>query len=421
MEKLSTKSQLIDYLLKSDNFKASPQVVGESIRRLEITPTYPIILVGGTNGKGSTCAYLTTILTLAGYRVGTFTSPHVFDYNERIAINNTPIDDSQLTAALQQVAASSATNLGIFKAFTLASHLIFRAQKIDIAIYEVGLGGLKDTTNLFEPTIAAITGVALDHRQQLGNTIEEIGLQKAGIFRQGKPAFFGSLELPASVSAYAAQINAIFYRRGVDFDFRRQQNGWDFISPHGNLYSLPFPALRGHEQLANAALAVAILSELKPQFPTNISQIKQGLLAVKLFGRFQVLPGVPQIVLDTAHNPQAVDIMLQNMLQLPFAKTEFALFAIAADKDWQEIVRCCKDRFTYWCLAPLDSERSCDPQLISQQLQNYGIAPQNIFIYEQINQAFHQTYSKLQPDDRLVCFGSFLMVEAVYRAYSEVK
>lgn len=421
MEELSTKAQLINYLLKSDNFKACQDTVKKTIARMGLMPKYPIILVGGTNGKGSTCAYLTTILSLAGYKVGTFTSPHVFDYNERISINNAPVDDEILVPALQKVIAAATTNLGIFKTFTLASHLIFLDQQIDIAICEVGLGGLKDTTNLFEPDISAITGIALDHCEQLGKTVEEIGLQKAGIFRPKKPSFFGSNNIPVSVTNYATKINTRLSRFGIDFDFRRHQNCWDFISDNTKLYSLPFPALRGVEQLNNAALALAILTKLKSNFPLSISQIKQGLLTVRLYGRFQVLPGMPQIVLDTAHNPQAVDIMMQNMLQLPFAKTEIALFAISEDKSWHEIIAACKDTFSKWILAPLGNDRGCPPQKIKQALCSYGINEKNIIVYEQMSDAFHQTVKRLNQDDRLICFGSFLVVEAVYRAYSEVK
>ena len=157
------KAQLISHLLTHTNFSASLLDVKKTIHKLKLQPSYPIILVAGTNGKGSCCAYLSTILSNAGYRVGTFTSPHVFEYNERIAIENKPIDDASLCQALQEVIAAAELNLGIFKTFTLAAHLIFARQQVDIAIVEVGIGGAQDATNLFEPSISAITTVALDH------------------------------------------------------------------------------------------------------------------------------------------------------------------------------------------------------------------------------------------------------------------
>lgn len=417
----SIKQQLINQLLATNNFQANLAEVTATIRALKLVPQYPIILVGGTNGKGSTCAYLTTILTNAGYKVGTYTSPHVFDYNERIMINNQPISDETLIMALQTVMDNSVVNLGVFKTFTLASHLTFIHQKIDIAIIEVGLGGAEDATNLFEPTISAITGVALDHCEKLGYTVEEIAQEKAPIFRRGKAALFGSQELPRAIVDYARKIEAQLLLAGQDFSIIKHPHGWDFRSTLGNYYSLPFPTLRGFEQLNNAALALMILLLLRSQFPLSLAQIKTGLLQTSLIGRFQVLPGTPQVVLDTAHNPQAVDIMLQNMLQLPFAKSNYALLGIAEDKDWQQIINLCQDRFDYWALAPLDSERSSDPLEVSRLLQNHGIPPTRISIYPDIRTAFRESYQKLIKEDRLMCFGSFLVVEAAYHAYHEVR
>src|SRR5579863_8815905 len=336
-------NQQISYLLTADEFADNLPAIKESITKLNLSPTYPSILVAGTNGKGSTCAYLTTILTIAGYKVGTFTSPHLFKYNERICINNQPIDNDNLSLILQQIINACPENPGFFKAFTLCAHLYFIQQKVDIAVIEVGVGGLNDVTNLFEPTISAITTIALDHCKILGNTLDQIGTQKAGIFRPYKLAFIGMKKPPQSIIDYAKKINAPLQILGTDFTYTRHELSFDIRCKNGDYFSLPYPALRGMEQLANGSLAISILNELKPNFPVSLSAIKTGLLQTRLPGRLSILPGTPQIILDVAHNEEAVSQMLKNMLKLPFVKHNYAVFGIANDKDVSAIITLAKE------------------------------------------------------------------------------
>ncbi len=415
------KAELIDYLLHANNFNVSNFELQQTINKLAIKPCYPIILVGGTNGKGSTCAYLTTILSGAGYNVGTFTSPHIFDYNERIAINNRYIDDRNLCTILEQVIDNSNTNLGLFKTFLVAAHLYFIHNHIDIAIIEVGIGGGNDATNLFDPEVSIISSIGLDHCEILGNNIEEIGLEKAKIFRKNKSALVGIEFPPQSLIQYAKQINANLMTLGQEFKFGHHDYGWDFISPEKSYYSLPYPSLRGKEQLFNASLAIMALNQIQNKLPVNINQIKSGLLKTNLLGRFQVLAGTPQIVLDTAHNPQAIEVMCENMLKLPFAKQNFAIFAIAKDKDWKTIIKFAADKFNYWFLARLNSERSVDPILVYKELELNGVNKKNIIICNSIGKAFSQCYQQLKAEDRLVAFGSFLLVEEVSYAIQKVR
>jgi dihydrofolate synthase/folylpolyglutamate synthase len=417
----SLKDQLINKLLQSNNFANNNELVVNLINKLEIKPIYPIILVGGTNGKGSTCAYLTTILSNAGYKVGTYTSPHVFDYNERIKLNNQSITDTELTKALQKVMSSSDENLGIFKSFTLAAHLYFIEQNIDIAIVEVGLGGAKDTTNLFEPTISAITTVALDHCDVLGDNVEQIGLEKAGIYRTNKPAFFGSRTMPNSVQEYANKINAELIQLGNGYDFKLHDHGWDFISPEMRLYSMPFPSMRGSEQIYNAALTIAILGKLRNKLPLSSNQIKNGLLQTSLIGRFQVMAGTPQVIFDTAHNPQAIELMCKNMLKLGFVKTNIAVFAIAQDKDYRRILEIATQHFNKWYIAPLSTSRTSDVAELAEIIVRHGIKKNNIVISQTITEAFSKAYHGLQNDERLVTFGSFITVEQSHLTYTKIR
>lgn len=408
-------NQQIDYLLSSHEFASNLPILQQIISQLNLSPGYPIILVGGTNGKGSTCAYLTTVLTIAGYRVGTFTSPHMFSYNERICINNQPISDNDLNHVLNHVISAAVENIGLFKTFTMAAHLHFMQQKVDIAVFEVGIGGLNDATNLFEPTISAITNVSLDHCQVLGDTLELIGIQKAGIFRSNKPAFIGMKNPPQSVIEYARKINSELQILAMDFGYICHEFSFDFWGRTGKYYSLPHPGLRGKEQLDNAALATAILAELKTRFPLSLSSIKTGILQTKLPGRLSILPGQPQIILDVAHNLEAVSNMLQNMLKLPFAKHNYAVFGIASDKDVSGIIRLAKEHFTQWLIAPINSKRCINNDTLAQIMQDNGVDKNQIISHKTIESALINARCISTIEDRIVCFGSFLVVEEAYK------
>lgn len=417
----TTKQDLINHLLKTSNFSTTNQELQKLVRKLEINPSYPIVLVGGTNGKGSTCAYLSTILTNAGYKVGTFTSPHVFDYNERIQINNKQINDDKLVPVLTKIINATDINFGIFKTFTLASHMVFMAENVDIAIIEVGLGGAKDATNIFEPTISAITGVDFDHCEILGDSLESIGVEKSGIFRPNKTALYGASNPPQSVLETAKKLGSKFIQYDKNFYYKKHDHCWDFYHSECNYYSLPFPSMRGSEQLLNASLALAILVELKNKFPLSISQIKNGLLQTHIIGRFQVMPGTPQIIFDTAHNRQAIEMMYQNMIKLQFAKRNFAVFAIADDKDWESIIERHAKNFDYWFLSSINSERSANPVFIKNKLSKSGVQLSNIDVSDSVQEAFTKAYQALNNEDRMVCFGSFLVVEQAYRTLQGIR
>lgn len=385
------------------------------IKQLQIHPLYPIILVGGTNGKGSTCAYLSSILAEAGYSVGSFTSPHVFNYNERICINNQPIDNVTLTSILGLVADASHYELGFFKTITLAAHMFFMRHNIEIAIIEVGIGGLNDVTNLFEPSLSIITTVDLDHSGTLGTTIEEIGLQKSGIARPSKYCIFGGPVIPDSLKQYMSQINAKFITLGRDFGVIKHDAQIDiWIDKHKTIYGLPYPNMRGFDQITNVALAVTALELLEPNFPLSIAAIKSGILKTALTGRFQVLPGQPQIILDVAHNQQAISHMLQNMLKLPFVKRSFAVFGIAIDKDAAAVVKLCAKHFDKWFIAPTNSNKSCTAKQLNDILLEHGIKKDQIFTFNDIDAATKQAIDTATQDDRIMCFGSFLVVEEAY-------
>jgi dihydrofolate synthase/folylpolyglutamate synthase len=413
-------ANVIDKLLSTDNCSPTLAEVQQIIKQLNIAPNYPIILVGGTNGKGSTCAYLSNILRLSGFKVGCFTSPHVFNYNERISINNQPISDDDLVKYLNQITDVTNSPLGLFKTFTLASHLYFTAKKIDIAVVEVGIGGNRDITNIFTPTISAITGVDFDHCYLLGDTLDEIGLEKAHIYRPHKWAFYGSNNPPSSVINYATEIAAKLELLNKDFGVTLHENSFDvWCGSNNNYYTLPYPALRGKEQVHNVALGLAIISKLQLDFPTPLQAIKTALLETKLVGRFDVMPGLPQTVFDVAHNPQAVKTMLENMVKLPFAKHNFAVFGIAADKDYQQVIQISAGSFDKWYVATLDSPRGLDAAVVAQTLIANNIQANQIIICDNIEAAMQRAKQAAGENDRIMCFGSFLVVASAYQQYKK--
>lgn len=411
---------IITRLFKANNFDNDFVLLQQANILLNINELpYPIILIGGTNGKGSVCAYLSTILINAGFRVGTFTSPHVLSCNERICINNKNIDDLSLENALQQVinACNSLNcNLGFFTAFTLASHIIFKQQKIDIAIVEVGIGGKNDITNLFEPLISAITNVELDHKDILGDTLDKIGLQKSGIYRKDKWAFFGNANISNTVIESAQNIGTKLQILNKDFILEENELSFNVKCQTKNYFSLPYPGLRGIRQKENAALAIAILDKLSLKFPVSLSHIKTGLLQATLIGRFQVLPGLPQTILDVAHNPHAVTHMLENMLKLPAVKNSYAVFGLANDKDLASIIFACRNKFDKWFIAKTNSRKSLELNKISEALFENGI--DQIVVCKTITDAYNSAKNLANGDDGIVCFGSFYTIEEVHKCIS---
>lgn len=392
----------------------------ERIRRVKenmgLNPACPVIIVGGTNGKGSVCAFLSRIYSEAGYKTGTLTSPHLLQFNERIRVNGRPAADSTITAAFERIeAARGDTSLTYFEFNTLAAVDIFIRAEVDVMILEVGLGGRLDAVNIFDADCAVITGIDLDHQSYLGNTLDSIAYEKAGIFRSGKPAVCGCNPPPDSLKQHAKKIGTPLLLIKQDFDFSRlDQQQWSFrfkpLSgslqlPARNRHALPIPALRGHYQLNNAACALAALECLNERLPVDLGAIKRGLLMAENKGRFQVLPGRPVTVLDVAHNPQAARALRQNLIALPFAGRRIAVFSILADKDADSVIATLKDQFDEWYIAPLSVPRALPLLQLEAKLQQHGIIHSQTFA--NIQAACRAALSAATENDRIVAFGSF--------------
>jgi dihydrofolate synthase/folylpolyglutamate synthase len=412
---------MIDKLIGKNN--CSIELINQTISYFQINPNYPIILIGGTNGKGSTVNYITNILMHSGYKVGTFTSPHVFRYNERITINQKEISDDDLNILLQEITKYHNFQLGLFKTFFIAAHKYFIKNNVDIAVFEVGIGGKNDITNFIEPTISAITCVDLDHCHILGNTIEEIGLDKAHIYRSNKYAFFGDDNLPGSILNYCVKNNVKLQQYNKDFGFILQDElNFNIWGDNYNYYSLPHPCNRGIVQMKNFSLAVAILKKMGDLFPITLSSIKTSLVTTKMIGRFEVMPGKPQFIFDVAHNPQAVKVLIGNLLNLKtFYKKRIAIFGISEDKDYNEIIKLIKNYIDLWYIAKISSDRGVDNVKIYSCLLNNGINSEFIKQFETIGDATRCILTKVNNiDNQIIAFGSFLVVDESYSCYREI-
>lgn len=379
--------------------------------RMNLQPKVPVITVAGTNGKGSVCAFLTAIYHAAGFRVGTLTSPHLLRFNERIAINGTSVTDALIMQALAQIeAARKEISLTYFEFNTLAAMSIFMTQNVEVMVLEVGLGGRLDAVNVFDTDCAVLTSVALDHQAYLGNTVEEVGYEKAGIFRSETPAVCGQNPPPKSVVDYAAKIGAKLFLLGKDFGISKMQNQCSFGFGERKRHALPIPALRGTYQMSNAACALAVIECLYPKLPVDIGAIKRGLVEVTHTGRFQVLAGRPMVVLDVGHNPHAVRALVGNLQTLPFAKRRVAVFAMLKDKDIAGVVEICKGAFDEWFVAGIDDIRGADAQMLKQLLNQHGV--NKVTCFTDVQSAYQHALSCARENDRITVFGSFFTVAA---------
>jgi len=385
--------------------------VAEVRQRLDLNPTFPIIAVAGTNGKGSTCAMLEAILLAAGYRVGLYTSPHLLRYNERVRINGEEASDAALCEAFAAVEqARGEVSLTYFEFGTLAAVWLFARAGLDAAILEVGLGGRLDAVNAFDADCAVLTSVDFDHMDYLGDSRLAIGYEKAGIFRAGKPAVCGEFDLPYSVLAHAEEIGANLRRIGPDFGYDGlEPNQWRFSSVDGLRLSLPYPALRGAYQLGNASTCLAALEQIKSRLPVSHDDIRRGLLEAVVPGRFQVLPGRPQRIFDVAHNPHAARALAENLRAMPPAGKTFAVFAMLRDKDIAGVVRAMQGQVDQWLVAGIGQPRGASAEELLRVLEQEGLA-QRAEAFPSVAEAYRHACAKAAEDDKILIFGSFYTV-----------
>ncbi len=389
----------------------------------------PVIIVGGTNGKGSTCAYLANIIDRAGYSVGCYTSPHLMAYNERVRLNGQPASDAALCAAFERVEAARQKAGGValtyFEFGTLAAWEVFAEAKVEAAILEVGLGGRLDAVNAYEPDVSIVTTVALDHTDWLGLDRESIGFEKAGIYRAGKPAFCADPNPPQRLLDHAASIGADLRLIGRDFGFERpaaesgenrlQWRWWCRAGEQVIKRALAYPGLRGPTQLFNAAVVLAALEAISDKLPVTMQAIRPGLIETELSGRFQVVPGKPAIVLDVGHNPQAVKVLADNLSGMGFFDRTLAVVGMLSDKDIAGALAPLKGKVDVWHVATLGGVRGTPADKLAGILVSSGLGGE-IRCHASPREAMQAAKGQASESDRILVFGSFHTVAGALEA-----
>ncbi|MGH8159122.1 MAG: bifunctional tetrahydrofolate synthase/dihydrofolate synthase [Rhodanobacter sp.] len=387
-------------------------------------PARRVITVGGTNGKGSTVALLEAMLRTAGLRVGSFTSPHLIDYNERVRIDGANVDDAALIASFERIelargsALNDAVPLTYFEFGTLAALDLFARAGVDVAVLEVGLGGRLDAVNIIDADIAIVTTVDLDHMDWLGPDRDSIGREKAGIARAGRPVIVGELEPPGGLLDALVACGARIERAGIDFRAERHADGWRWLHRDGSSMELPEPALAAPVQFANAAAAIAALHALwagDVSFaPKDVfAAVSTGLHEVRVPARLQSLGGDPALIVDVGHNPQAARALAEWLDAQP-AGCVHAVYGALADKDVAGVIGALGSRIDHWHLAGLDhaSPRGLAVATLAEILGE--VLPQAAFdAHADVVSALAAARSVARPGECILAFGSFFVASAV--------
>lgn len=377
------------------------------------TPRFKIITVAGTNGKGSSVAMLEAIYLAAGYKVGTYTSPHLLRYNERIRLDGEEVNDEQLVQAFARVDdARVDVSLTYFEFATLAALDIFYQQQPDVVILEIGLGGRLDAVNILDADVSLVTNVALDHTDWLGDDREQIALEKAGVYRPARPGIFNQEDVPQSLLQYAEETGTELFITGRDYQCKADATQWSFSGPHASYFALPEPVLVGSFQRQNACGCLMALSCLNQQLPVAVSHIRAGLLAARNPGRMQLIIGEPVQILDVAHNPHAAAVLADTLQQQPVTGRTLAVVAMLKDKDQRGVIECLMTQVDAWYVAGLGVPRGGSAEAlfdIIHQLQAQTPCQQ----YETVAKAYAAAYNDSGPNDRLLIFGSFYTVADV--------
>ena len=387
--------------------------------RLGLQITTPIIAVAGTNGKGSTCAMLEAIALQAGYRVGLYSKPHLVHFEERCRINGQMVNgDALLPHFLAVEQARGDIGLTYFEFTLLAIARLLAETPLDLVILEVGMGGRLDAVNAFDADCAVITSIDIDHAEFLGNDRETIAIEKAGIMRAGKPVIVSDPVPPQSLSDEAARVGADLWRLGRDFSFAGDKQQWNWSGRTRRFNALAYPALRGANQLLNAAGVLAAFETLRMQLPITAQAVRQGFATVELPGRFQIVAGQPTLVLDVAHNPHAVAALAQNLDQMGFFPRTHAVFGVMGDKDVAAILSRMAPLVDNWHFSDLPVPRAARAEslrAVHASLELKGPGTVGIACHASPALALDSALAAADPADRIVVFGSFHTVGGVMK------
>lgn len=371
-----------------------------------------VVTVTGTNGKGSTCAFLASLVTQQNLQVGVYSSPHLLHYNERVRINGQDVSDQQLCAAFTAVeAARGDTSLTYFEMGTLAAFWLFAQAELDVVILEVGLGGRLDAVNIIDADVSVITNIGIDHNDWLGDTRESVAYEKSGIFRTGRTAVCGDLNPPEPILTTASSLNTPLLLRGRDFDLQVDQSSWNWHGVDAQCQALQLndiPLL--NLPIENAALALQVYAAL--DLPWQADALLQGLQSAHIPGRLQKVEifyqgRTLQLLLDVAHNPHAAQYLAQRLQTQPVKGQRLAVLGMLDDKDLAGVLTCIQSQFASWAVAALPSPRSCKAEQLEGQLQHSGAS---VMAYPSIAAAIEAQCALATEDDQIVIFGSFFTV-----------
>lgn len=423
--------------------------IREVAERLNLKLDSVVITVGGTNGKGSTCAMLEAILLAAAYKVGVYASPHLVRYNERIRLNGEMADDAQITAQFARIdAARGELTLTYFEFSTLAALLLFQEQRVDVAVLEVGLGGRLDAVNIIDADCSVITSIDIDHAEYLGNTREQVAWEKAHIFRKDRPAICADPIPPQTMLDYAEEVGAQLWLFGKDFNYSGDRQQWAYGGRNQRRAALAYPALRGANQLLNASAALAALESLHPRLAVPAQAVRAGLLRAQMPGRFQIQPGLPCIIFDVAHNPHAAAALAQNLDNMPAYPKTIAVVGMYKDKDVDGVIARMATRIDHWMCASLEGPRSLSGDDLAAHVRTVlaqGGAPDDVLApeaessahrpgvrpaarasvskasavvssYNSPQLAYEAALKEASDNDRIVVFGSFATVGPILEA-----
>lgn len=374
-----------------------------------LQPICPIITVAGTNGKGSCVAALETIYLAAGYKVGSFTTPYLFCYNEQVRLQGLPVEDDKFCDVFNCIteACGQDIRLTMFEYGTLAAFMIFKEANLDIWILEVGLGGRWDAVNVINADVAIVTSIGIDHVDWLGDTREAIAFEKAGIFRTNKPAICGDFDPPLTLIHHVAQINASLFCQNKEFGFKENSLSWTWWSQTKQLENLPFSALA----LQNMSTVLMAIELLQSKMPVSRAAIDQALSTVMLPGRIQVVPGEVEHIFDVSHNPASVAMLASYLQKHSVPGKNYAVFSMLMDKDIISTLNVIKSYIYQWNSAPVVSERAASLEILLDCFNKAGI--KNRVMHDSIKKAYDDVKSIANAGDRILVFGSFRTVAEV--------
>jgi len=415
---LNESSSLSEWLTYIDD--VSPKKINLDLghilkanKHLGIKPNFPIILVAGTNGKGSTCAFLESIFTQAKYKVGCYTSPHLFEFNERIKINQIPCGDQDISKAINFIDKNKKkVPLTYFEIATLAAVNIFCENKIDLAILEVGLGGRLDAVNIFEPDISIITSIALDHQGYLGNSIKEIAFEKSGILRSNKHSIINSRTGVDTIIEYGKKINTNLSLVGVDYSVFEDKGGLTYHSKDLSLSELPYPNLAGEKQIENLGAALRAIELMNKSFNVTKDNVGSGIINTNLKGRMEIFSLNPLILLDVAHNEESAIALYNFTSKKKNNGKVLAVFSILADKSIESVISPFMNLVDEWYISTIDHPRALPAEeigvIINRQKENAKVC-----IFSNLQAAYKNARKNIAANDNIIVFGSFFTVAQV--------